>query len=212
MKKRVLSLLLVSLLLISLLPVTVLAEGESQPENEPAATQEPTGTHLRSETYQMAVPDGEKSSADRFEGFVKRQMGKRAPKEDAKASSGAGEAFSGQMAVAYEAILAGIHQVAIGQRASTEFEVTLSDVGTGEPARMTAAELDMDSIESAGSALRSFYLMLYIALKADCPKQWSPPGTTPGPSSKNMPENPITRSCAGTTRRSATRWSTITTL
>ncbi len=168
MKKRVLSLLLVSLLLISLLPVTVLAEGESQPENEPAATQEPTGTHLRSETYQMAVPDGEKSSADRFEGFVKRQMGKRAPKEDAKVS-GAGEAFKGQMAVAYEAILAGIHQVAIGQLASTKFEVTLSDVGTGEPARMTAAELGMDSIESAGSALRSFYLMLYIALKADCP-------------------------------------------
>ena len=168
MKKRVLSLLLVSLLLISLLPVTVLAEGESQPENEPAATQEPTGTHLRSETYQMAVPDGEKSSADRFEGFVKRQMGKRAPKEDAKVS-GAGEAFKGQMAVAYEAILAGIHQVAIGQRASTEFEIYLSDVGTGEPARMTAAELGMDSIPSFSSARNSFFRMLYIALKADCP-------------------------------------------
>lgn len=156
MKKRVLSLLLVSLLLISLLPVTVLAEGESQPENEPAATQEPTGTHLRSETYQMAVPDGEKSSADRFEGFVKRQMGKRAPKEDAKVS-GAGEAFKGQMAVAYEAILAGIHQVAIGQRASTEFEVTLSDVGTGEPARIMAADLGLDSIENVGSAMQTFY-------------------------------------------------------
>ncbi len=168
MKKRVLSLLLVSLLLISLLPVTVLAEGESQPENEPAATQEPTGTHLRSETYQMAVPDGEKSSADRFEGFVKRQMGKRAPKEDAKVS-GAGEAFKGQMAVAYEAILAGIHQVAIGQRASTRFEVELSDVGSGEPARIMAADLGLDSIENVGSAMQSFFLRLYIALKADCP-------------------------------------------
>ena len=169
MKKRVLSLLLVSLLLISLLPVTVLAEGESQPENEPAATQEPTGTHLRSETYQMAVPDGEKSSADRFEGFVKRQMGKRAPKEDAKVSSGAGDMFSGQMAVVYASIISGIHQVAIGQRASTEFEIYLSDVGTGEPARMTAAELGMDSIPSFSSARNSFFRMLYIALKADCP-------------------------------------------
>ena len=122
MKKRLISLLLIGLLLISLLPATVLAEGDTQLPQ----------TIYTSEECQATAPDAEKSSEKLFDGFVQRQLGKRAPQETAKVS-GAGEKFKDQMAVAYQAVFSGIHQVAIGQRASTIFEVKFSDVGSGEP-------------------------------------------------------------------------------
>ena len=172
MKKRVLSLLLVGLLLCALLPAAVLAEGDNP---QPATSPEPTSAHGVSELETVIVPEADKGAGDLFEGFIRQQMGKRSAAAE-KQSSGAGDVFTGQKAAVYEAIVAGIHQIAIGQRASASFALTLGDLGSGDPIRMTAEELGVESILEDGSIvqefcdeLRSYMLLIYCALKADCP-------------------------------------------
>lgn len=76
----------------------------------------------------------------------------------------------------YEAILPGLHEIAIGQRASTRFKFQLTEIGTGATFFWTAEELGVEHIVEGGSLVDEFrealleqMLIFYIALKADCP-------------------------------------------
>ena len=178
MKKRILSLLFVCLLLCSLLPVAALAEGDPLPEetpDQPVATQKPSQPHLATEVRQAAAANAKSSSADLFEGFVKRQMGKRAPKNSEKASD-AGEGLKGPLAAVYTNMVPELHKIAIGQRASTRFEFDLTKLGEGKTFYWTAEHLGVDHVVEDGSLVDEFWeefesqmMLLYVALKADCP-------------------------------------------
>ena len=187
MNKRLISLLLAGFLLCSLLPVAVLAEkGDPQPD-ETVLDQESSSSdgkdgsvgaeagesglvHGTSEMQQITVSENEKDSEDLFAGFVKQQMGKN-PSAKAQKSSGAGEAFTGPAADVYMYLLQEIHKIAIGQRASTEFDIQLSQLGTGEPIRWTAEELGVESTIEDGTPVMAFYERIdffYHALVYDC--------------------------------------------
>ena len=160
MKKRFFTLFLACLLLISLLPAAVLAEG-NDPQPDPEA--------IETETQRIVLPEIEKGTTDLFAGFVKRQMGKH-PYAGTPKSSGAGEAFSGQTAALYQAFVAEIHKIAVGERASASIDIWITSVGTGEPIVWTAAELGVDTITDTvfREQVQSMVILFYYAFKADC--------------------------------------------
>ena len=122
-------------------------EEYSNKAGEAAAEPEFTGTITITVEGQTAVPDnsGDESPEDLFEQYMSVEFGLSGRSSMRKAKKATGTRLEGNDLAVYQAVARELPAIAAGERASTEFELTLDDFGV-EKAEWTADELGISSI------------------------------------------------------------------
>ena len=122
-------------------------EEYSKKAGEAAAEPEFTGTITITVEGQTAVPDnsGDESPEDLFEQYMSVEFGLSGRSSMRKAKKATGTRLEGNDLAVYQAVARELPAIAAGERASTEFELTLDDFGV-EKAEWTADELGISSI------------------------------------------------------------------
>ena len=122
-------------------------EEYSKKAGEAAAEPEFTGTITITVEGQTAVPDnsGDESPEDLFEQYLSVEFGLSGRSSMRKAKKATGTRLEGNDLAVYQAVARELPAIAAGDRASTEFELTLDDFGV-EKAEWTADELGVSSI------------------------------------------------------------------
>ena len=122
-------------------------EEYSKKAGEAAAEPEFTGTITITVEGQTAVPDnsGDESPEDLFEQYMSVEFGLSGRSSMRKAKKATGTRLEGNDLAVYQAVARELPAIAAGERASTEFELTLDDFGV-EKAEWTAEELGVSSV------------------------------------------------------------------